>query len=114
MFKKVLKTVSLMLIISLTATACTSEILVDDDLIVQTEKNNVLNLGMDSVDTLNPVLSKSTSVRECMQLIFEPLFTFDEALNPISVLAESCVMANDEYSYLLKIKEGVFWHDGTE
>ena len=115
MFKKILRTVASVLIISLAATACTSEKFVDDDdLIVQTEKNNVLNLGMDSVDTLNPVLSKSTSVRECMQLIFEPLFTFDEALNPVGVLAESCVMADDEYSYLLKIKEGVFWHDGTE
>ena len=115
MLKRSFKIIMIMLIISLLTAACTSErVIDDDDLIVQAEKNNVLNLGMDSVDTLNPILSKSTSVRECMQLIFEPLFTFDEALNPICVLAESCVMSEDAYSYVLKIKEGVFWHDGTE
>ncbi len=115
MFNKSFKIIMIMLIISLFTTACTSEMVTDDDdLIVQAEKNNVLNLGMDSVDTLNPILSKSTSVRECMQLVFEPLFTFDEALNPVCVLAESCVMSDDANSYLLKIIEGVFWHDGTE
>ncbi len=115
MLKKFFKAVITMLILSLFTTACTSEKIIDDgDLIVQTEKNNVLNLGMDNVDTLNPILSKSTSVRECMQLVFEPLFTFDESLNPICVLAESCIMSDDGYSYNLKIKEGVFWHDGIE
>lgn len=115
MVEKSFKVIMIVLIFSLFITSCTSQrVTNDDDLIVQTEKNNVLNLGMDSVDTLNPILSKSTSVRECMQLVFEPLFTFDEALNPICVLAESCTVSDDAYSYLLKIKEGVFWHDGTE
>ena len=65
--KKLLKLISVILIISICTSACksvsTSDI--DDDLIVQADKNNVLNLGMDSVDTMNPVLSKSASVREC-------------------------------------------------
>ncbi len=116
MFNKFAKIVTAILAFALFTTACSPGFQSDDedDLIVQAEKNNVLNLGMDSVDTLNPILSKSVSVQECMQLIFEPLFTFDEAFNPICVLAESCVPSADGYSYTLKIREGVFWHDNTE
>ncbi|MBR3791072.1 MAG: hypothetical protein IKK18_00060 [Clostridia bacterium] len=115
MFKKNLKISSIMLILSLLLSACTSPISSgDDDLIVQAQSDNILNLGMDSVDTLNPILTKSTSVQECMQLIFEPLFTFDDAFNPICALAESCVSSPDGYSYTLKIKKGILWHDNSE
>lgn len=115
MLKKALKITSIMLIFSLLLSSCTSQISSDDDdLIVQAQSDNVLNLGMDSVDTLNPILTKSTSVQECMQLIFEPLFTFDEAFNPVCALAESCVATSDAYSYILKIKQGILWHDNRE
>ncbi len=114
MHKKILKITSIILIFSFLISACTPQNLSDDDLIVQAQSDNVLNLGIDSVDTLNPILSKSTSVNECMQLIFEPLFTFDEAFNPICVLAESCIASKDSYSYMLKIKQGILWHDNKE
>ncbi len=115
MFRKTLKIVSIMLIFSLLLSACTSQNSSDDDdLIVQAQSDNILNLGMDSVDTLNPILTKSTSVQECMQLVFEPLFTFDEAFNPVCALAESCVASSDAYSYTLKIKQGILWHDNSE
>ncbi len=115
MFKKTLKITSIMLIFSILLSACTSQNSPDDDdLIVQAQSDNILNLGMDSVDTLNPILTKSISVQECMQLVFEPLFTFDEAFNPICVLAESCVASSDAYSYTLKIKQGILWHDNRE
>lgn len=108
------KILSVILLLSLFLTACTKSPSDNgDDLIVRHGTENVLNLGMDSVDTLNPVLSKSASVRECMELVFEPFFSFDDSFNPISVLAEDCVM-NDAYSYTLNLKSGIMWHDGTE
>ena len=115
MKNKFFRIILFVLTISLLTTACTKSRQQDDgDLIVQTENNNVLNLGMDSVDTLNPILSKSVSVRECMQLIFEPLFSFDDAFNPIGVLAESCVASPDFKSYTIKLKSGILWHDNSE
>lgn len=108
------KFLSVILLLSVFLTACTASPSDDgDDIIVRQGTENVLNLGMDSVDTLNPVLSKSVSVRECMELVFEPFFSFDDSFNPIPVLAEDCVM-NDPYSYTLTLKSGILWHDGTE
>lgn len=112
---KAFKISVIMLVFSLLISGCLSDSQIDDDdLIVATQSDNILNLGIDSLDTLNPILSKSTSVNECMQLVFEPLFTFDDAFNPICVLAESCVSTGDAYSYILKIKQGILWHDNTE
>lgn len=116
MVNKLWKLVSVVLMVSILATACTNTPSSEDegDLIVQAESNSVLNLGINSVDTLNPILSKSVSVRECMQLIFEPLYSFDEGFNPISVIAESCTPSADATSYTLKLKNGIMWHDNTE
>lgn len=116
MVNKLWKLVSVILMFSILTTACSNNPSSDDegDLIVQEEKNSVLNLGIDSVDTLNPILSKSVSVRECMQLIFEPLYSFDEGFNPVSVIAESCTPSADATSYTLRLKNGIMWHDNTE
>lgn len=112
---KAFKISAFMIVFSFLISGCVSNSSIDDDdLIVTAQSDNVLNLGIDSVDTLNPILSKSTSVNECMQLVFEPLFTFDDAFNPICVLAESCVVSGDAYSYILKIKQGILWHDNSE
>ena len=84
-----------------------------EGIIVGTDSQSAINLAIDSLDTLNPIFTKSKSVSDCMQLIFEPLFTFDEAFNPINVLAQSLTPSADFKSYTLKLYEGIMWHDGT-
>ena len=86
----------------------------NDAIIVNNENSNILNLGIESINTLNPVFTTSASVYQSMQLVFEPLFSFDEALNPIGVLAQSCVASEDGYRYTIKLKEDVKWHDGSK
>lgn len=85
----------------------------NDDIILQPENSNTINLAIDSSDTLNPILTKSAAVTDSMQLIFQPLFSMDSSLNPIGILAESCTKSGDSYSYTIKIKEGILWHDGS-
>ena len=85
----------------------------NENVILNQESNNIINLAMDTTDTLNPVLSKSISVRNAMQLIFEPLFYYDTSLNPICALAQSCVSSGDTLGYTIKLTDGVTWHDGT-
>ena len=85
----------------------------DDTIIMQPENSSVFNLAIDSIDTFNPILTKSVSIKDAMQLIFEPLYSFDEGLNPIPVLAKSCTKSDNAMNYQLKIKDSVFWHDNT-
>ncbi len=117
MIKKLNIKIVILLILSLLLTACDISSQggkeADEPIIVHSENENVLNFGIESVDTLNPIFTKSLSVSHALQLIFEPLFTFDETMNPIGVLAESCVTSEDKYRYTIKTKQGIMWHDGT-
>ena len=93
---------------------CSSNLHNEDDIIFKTESGYSINLGMENVDTLNPLFTNSFSVKDCMQLIFEPLFSFDEALNPVCVLAESCMPSKDFLTYTINLKTGIKWHDGSD
>ena len=85
----------------------------EDSIIVNDKSDNILNIGIERVDTLTPGFTRTVSVKQAMEFIFEPLFTFDEGLNPVCVLATSCTPSDDSYSYTLKLREGIEWHDGT-
>ena len=85
----------------------------DSPIIVNSEKQNVLKLAVESVDTLNPVFTYSDSVYNALQLIFEPLFSFDEAQNPICTLAESCIVSDNGLKYTIKTRQDIKWHNGA-
>ncbi len=78
------------------------------------ENPTVLNLGIDSIDTFNPLFTSSSSVYDAMQLIFEPLFSFDDALNPICELADSYVVSDDRRNLSINVKQNIKWHDGSD
>ena len=116
MIKKFDMKIIYLLIISLFLAACANNNGNGDDgedIILKPETVSTIKLAIDDTDTLNPILSKSISVKDAMELIFEPLFSFDASLNPICTLAESCTPSEDGISYTIKIKEGILWHDGT-
>lgn len=85
----------------------------NDDIILQPENSNVINLAIDGSDTLNPILTKSAAVTDAMNLIFQPLFSLDQTLTPIAVLAESYEKSNDSLTYTIRIKDNILWHDGS-
>lgn len=86
----------------------------NDDIILATNSKMPINIAINSLDTFHPLLTKSTTVRDAMQLVFEPLFTLDASHNPVTVIAQSCTPSSDGYSYTIKIKDGILWHDGTK
>lgn len=72
-----------------------------------------IKLGIYGIDTLNPVATKSESVQKIMNIVHEPLFTFDENGKADPVLAHTFSVANGGTQISIKIKNGVKWHDGT-
>ena len=73
---------------------------------------NSINIGITGFDTFNPLLTKSETVREAMQLVYEPLFETDEAMHTVPVLASGYSVSADGLTYNITMKSGVLWHDG--
>ncbi len=79
----------------------------------QNEVSNSISVGIFDFDTFNPLLTRSETVRECMQFVYEPLFDVNENLMPEPVLAESYTVSPDGRTIDITLKNNVLWHDGS-
>ncbi len=75
------------------------------------EPENSICVGISDFDTFNPLITKSQTVREAMQLVYEPLFETDESGKENPVLAAEYNVSADGLTYVIKMKSGVLWHD---
>ncbi len=82
------------------------------ELVVMSEDSEI-GLGIYEIDTLNPLETKSENIREAMNIIFEPLFAYDEKRNISGVLAKDYALSEDGRQITVNLKEGVKWQDGT-
>lgn len=74
---------------------------------------NVLTLAMYDFDTFQPLSTKSQSVRNCMKLVYEPLFDVDSQMKSVPVLATGYELSQDGKTVTVGIKSGVKFHDGS-
>lgn len=81
-----------------------------DEIIIE-ESTNEIRFSVSGMDTLNPIKTKSTSVREMLSLIYNPLYTFNEKLEPEPCLAEKLTWLSD-VSARLELKRDITWHSG--
>lgn len=74
---------------------------------------NDMRLGIAEFDTMNPILSKNQNVQDIAKIIYEPLVNLgaDYKLEPCLATEWSKIESN---CYLIKLREGVKWHDGTD
>lgn len=72
-----------------------------------------LRLGVVGYDTMNPILSTNKNIQEISRLVFDSLLTIDEKYKLQSDLATEWSRTGDT-SYVLKLRQGVKWQDGTE
>lgn len=75
--------------------------------------SNSISLGMIDFDTFNPLVTKSETVKECMQFVYEPLFELNEYLEAVPVLAEGYTVSADGRTVDITLKDNVLWHDGS-
>lgn len=75
--------------------------------------DNNLRIGIINFDTINPILSNNTEIEKVSKLIYEPLInlTHDYKLEPCLAVEWAKL---DRYNYLIKLRENVKWHDGSE
>lgn len=72
-----------------------------------------LRIGISALDTLDPILSSNKNVQDVCKLIYEPLLTIDENYKIKGALATEWAKTA-ENSYIIKLKQGVKWHNGNE
>lgn len=72
-----------------------------------------MRVGIAGFDTINPILSKNRNVQELSKLIFDSLLTINEEYRiQNNIVSEYSLVG--EKDYLIKLKEGIKWNDGTE
>ncbi|MDD6484812.1 MAG: ABC transporter substrate-binding protein [Clostridiales bacterium] len=76
------------------------------------EVTNDISIGMYDFDTFNPLVTKSQTVKEAMEFIYEPLFTLDTQQMVVPVLAKEMTVSADGTTIELTLKDNVRWHDG--
>lgn len=102
----------LALVTLFTLTGCKKR-LTDNDSIVVLEDNSDINLAISNTGTLNPFETSSNSIQSIMNIVFEPLFEYDEKLNIVPVLAESYKLSEDGRQITVRLRDDIKWHDGT-
>jgi len=72
-----------------------------------------LNIGITGYDTTNPILSYNRDMQYVDKLIFEPLVDITYNFEIENVLAKEVSKINN-FTYLIKLQEDIYWHDGTK
>ncbi|MCR4692816.1 MAG: ABC transporter substrate-binding protein [Firmicutes bacterium] len=85
----------------------------ENDSIVVLEDNTDIKLAAANVTELNPLETKSKSVQSIMNIVYEPLFSYDDKISAVPVLAKSYALSEDGRQITIKLKDDVKWHDGT-
>lgn len=82
------------------------------ELIIQGRGSGV-SIPVYDFDTFQPIATKSKIVTEDMQIVYEPLFSFDKSFNASPVLASGYVISSDGRTVTVSLKKDVVWHDGS-
>lgn len=72
-----------------------------------------LRLGIAEFDSLNPIVSNNKNVKEISRLIFDSLVNINSNYSLEYGLATE-IAKSDNLTYIIKLRENVKWHDGTE
>ena len=78
----------------------------------EVQMTDTLNLGILSFDTMNPIESKNEHIQYISKLIYEPLFDISYQFEIQPKLATEYSQLDDT-TYIIKLRENVFWHDNT-
>jgi peptide/nickel transport system substrate-binding protein len=71
-----------------------------------------INIGITSFDSINPLLSNNRDIQYIGKLIFQSLLDISYDFKIENLLAKEFSKINPT-TYIVKLKDDVYWHDGT-
>ncbi len=112
--KKLIRIISLVLASVLIFSACSKESSTDIKTGADADSRNggVLKMGCVPIDTLNPLVTEHSSIRDFLSLVYEGLFVANTDLGYTPILASEYVASNNNTTYTIKLKGGVKFHSG--
>ncbi|WP_206458035.1 ABC transporter substrate-binding protein [Anaerovorax sp. IOR16] len=75
--------------------------------------SNEIKIPIQKIRSLNPLNTVDEDAYYMHKLIYEGLFTLDETLQAVPLLASSYEYNQEKASVTINLKNGVKWHDGT-
>lgn len=87
----------------------------DNNVVTEVQATEIKNIrfGISNLDKLNPIVSKNQNIQDISKLIYDPLLNVTEDYRLENALAIEWSKAEDK-AYLVKLREGVKWHNGTD
>lgn len=79
------------------------------------EEENIIKdirLALTNYDTMNPLITSNKEILNIDTLIFEPLFSLTKNYEIEPCLAKECAKTGNNI-YVIKLKEGIVWQNGT-
>jgi len=105
MSRKFLMLISILLVLAVLFTGCSSQTSTSEKKILRT--NNSSEPG-----SLDPALAQGTHESWILENCFEGLMTFDENGNLVEGMAESYEISEDGLTYTFKLRDGIKWTNG--
>lgn len=81
--------------------------------LVVIEDMSDIKLGIYGIDTLNPLETKSKSVKKIMNIVYEPLFELDSEMASVPVLARDFMVSESGSQITVNLNTDAKWQDGT-
>lgn len=72
-----------------------------------------INIGITDYDTINPILSNNRDVQYIDKLVFQSLLDITSDFKIKNLLTKEFSKI-DETTYIAKLRDDVYWHDGTK
>ena len=72
-----------------------------------------MNIGITDYDSINPILSNNRDIQYIDKLIFQSLLDISYDFKIENLLAKEFSKINS-VTYIIKLKDDVYWHDGTK
>ncbi len=85
---------------------------VEENGVETVEISNTISVGVTGVDTWNPLLTASPTVKEAMEFVYEPLYEIKADHSAEAVLAADYWLSPDGKTIEITLKDGVKWQDG--
>lgn len=78
----------------------------------EVQKGKEITLAISEFDNINPIITSNKKVQDIDKLIYEPLINITEDYNIEYKLASECAK-NANNVYIIKLRQGVKWSDGS-
>jgi peptide/nickel transport system substrate-binding protein len=80
---------------------------------IAAETKTLIFVPQTNLTSLDPVWTTATVTRNFALMVYEGLYGRDQAFNPQPQMLAGHVIDNDGLRWTMKLRDGLFWHDGT-